>query len=262
MSRASLSSNTPMLTLLPMSDLIDPERIARELEQARLGYVANLNPSIARQLALWLDALLDQPRNLTSVRTPQAAIAKHIIEPLVGRHRLIHADLPVPHGPMIDVGSGNGAPGLPFALCEPQRPATLLDSRRSAAEFLMSVANRLEDTRIEVVNQRAEQAAHTELRNRFSLVVSRAAAPPPIAMELLIPFLRVGGIAMLWTGAIGEQPLGELRAAAAQLGAELTMLDPPHDIVVATKVHATDERFPRSWTQIRRKPLGPSRAGR
>ena len=262
MSRASLSSNTPILTLLPMSDLIDPERIARELEQAGLGYVANLNPSIARQLALWLDALLDQPRNLTSARTPQAAIAKHIIEPLSGRHRLIHADLPVPHGPMIDIGSGNGAPGLPIALCEPQRPATLLDSRQGAAQFLMAAVDRLEDVQIEIVNQRAEQAAHTQLRDHFSLAVTRAAAPPPIAMELLIPFLRIGGIAMLWTGAISEQPLDELSVVATKLGAELTMLDPPQDIVVATKLRSTDARLPRSWNQIRRKPLGLSHPGR
>ena len=245
-----------------MSDLIDPERIGRELEQAGLGYVANLNPTIVRQLGLWLDALLDQPRNLTSVRTPQAAIAKHIIEPLIGRHRLIHADLPVPHGPMIDIGSGNGAPGLPLALCEPRRPATLLDSRQSAARFLTSVVDRLEDVRIEVVNQRAEQAAHTELRGRFSLAVTRAAAPPPIAMELLIPFLHVGGIAVLWTGAVAEQPLDELRVVATELGAELTILDPPHDIVVATKLRETDARVPRAWNQIRRSPWGRSRVGR
>ena len=245
-----------------MSDLIDPERIGRELEQVGLGYVASLNPTIVQQLGLWLEALLDQPRNLTSVRTPQAAIAKHIIEPLIGRHRLIHADLAVPHGPMIDVGSGNGAPGLPLALCEPQRPATLLDSRQSAARFLKSVVDRLEDVRIEVVNRRAEQAAHTELRGRFSLAVTRAAAPPPIAMELLIPFLHVGGIAVLWTGAVAEQPLDELRVVATELGAELTMLDPPHDIVVATKLRATDVRVPRSWNQIRRRPLGRSRVGR
>lgn len=256
MSRASLSSNTPILTLLPMSDLIDPERIARELEQAGLGYVANLNPSIARQLALWLDALLDQPRNLTSVRTPQAAIAKHIIEPLVGRHRWIHADLPVPHGPMIDVGSGNGAPGLPIALCEAQRPATLLDARSGAAAFLASTVARLEDVRIEVLGQRAEEAARTELRDHFSLAVTRATAPPPIAMELLIPFLHIGGIAVLWTGEIGEPALEELSTAATELGAALTMLDPPHDVVVATKLRSTDDRFPRSWNQIRRRPLG------
>lgn len=262
MSRASLRSNTPILTLLPMSDLIDPERIARQLEQAGLGYVAKLNPSITRQLALWLDALLDQPRNLTAVRTPRAAIAKHILEPLAGRHRLIHADLPVPHGPIIDIGSGNGAPGLPIALCEPQRSATLLDSRRGAAQFLTSVVDRLDDVQIEVVNRRAEQAAHTELRNHFSLAVTRAAAPPPIAMELLIPFLHIGGIAMLWTGAISEQPLDEVRVVATELGAELTMLDHPHDIVAATKLRATDDRFPRSWNQIRRKPLGLSHPGR
>lgn len=245
-----------------MSDLIDPEQIYRELQRSGLGYVANLNPSIARQLGCWLNILLSQPRNLTSIRSPQAAIARHVIEPLLGRHRLMLSDLPVPHGPMIDVGSGNGAPGLPIALCEPQRPTTLLDSRSSAAQFLGSVVDRLDDVRIDVLNQRAERAARTDLRDRCSLAVSRAAAPPPIAMELLIPFLHTGGIAMLWTGELGTQSVQELNLAAAELGAELTMLDPPHDIIVATKVRPTVERYPRSWNQIRRRPLGLRRPER
>lgn len=241
-----------------MSDLIAPDQIRLDLERAGLGYVASLNPSIAQQLALWLNALLSQPRNLTAIRTPEAAIARHVIEPLLGRHRLIQADMPVPHGPLIDVGSGNGAPGLPIALCEPQRPTSLLDSRAGASQFLDLVVERLGEARISVLHQRAEHAGHTELRHWFSLAVTRATAPPPVAMELLIPFLHVGGIAMLWTGEIGEQALNELSIAATELGAELTMLDPPHDIVVATKLRPTDDRYPRSWNQIRRRPLGLS----
>lgn len=260
--RASLSSDTPILTPLPMPDLIDPVRIQRELDRVGLGYVQDLNPNITDQLALWLNALRAQPRNLTAVNNPQAAIDKHVIEPLLGRHRLISADLPVPQGPLIDIGSGNGAPGLPFALCEPQRTASLLDSRASAASFLESVIDQMNNERLEVLNQRAEQVAHTELRDHFSLALTRAAAPPPIAMELLIPFLHLGGIAMLWTGEIGIEELENLSLAATELGAELTMLDPPHDIVVATKVHSTADRFPRTWNQIRRRPLGLSRPER
>lgn len=241
-----------------MSDLIAPDQIRLDLERAGLGYVASLNPSIAQQLALWLNALLSQPRNLTAIRTPEAAIARHVIEPLLGRDRLMLADMPVPHGPMIDVGSGNGAPGLPIALCEPQRPTTLLDSRAGAVQFLESVMDQLDDVRISVLHQRAEQAGRTGLRDQFSLAVTRATAPPPVAMELLIPFLHVGGIAMLWTGDLGEQALNEVSIAATELGAELTMLDPPHDIVVATKLRPTADRYPRSWNQIRRRPLGLS----
>lgn len=240
-------------------DLIDAGQIRRELDRAGLAYVETENPAIAAQMSLWLNALLAQPRNLTAVNTPQSAIAKHVIEPLIGRHRLIQADLPVPHGPSIDIGSGNGAPGLPIALCEPQRPATLLESRRGAAEFLNSVVARLDGPKIEVFAQRAEQAGQADSRGRFSLATSRAAAPPPIAMELTIPLLAVGGIAMLWTGALDEPTIADLSVAANQLGAELTMLDPPHDIVVATKLRATDARYPRSWNRIRRRPLGLSR---
>ena len=241
-----------------MSDLIDPERIRRELQRAGLAYVEDLNPSIAPQLSLWLDALLRQPRNLTALRNPRDAIAKHVIEPLQGRHRLLLADLPVPHGPIIDIGSGNGAPGLPIALCEPQRPTTLLDARVGAARFLESVVDEvggLDDVRIEVLNQRAEQAAHSNQRARFALALTRATAPPPIAMELTVPFLQVGGIALLWTAELGNRSLTDLNTAATKLGAELTPLDPPQDIIAATKLHPTKPQYPRPWPQIRRNPL-------
>ena len=243
-----------------MSDLIDPELIRRELQRAGLAYVQDLNPSIAPQLSLWLNLLLRQPRNLTSVRTPRTAIAKHVIEPLTGRHRLISADLPVPHGPIIDIGSGNGAPGLPIALCEPDRQATLLESRTGAAAFLQEVITEVEAPQISAIHARAEIAAHSTLRTRFALALTRATAPPAAAMELVIPFLQVGGIAAAWTGELSETDAESVSRVLEVLGAELTPIDPPPDIIVATKIRPTDDRYPRSWNQIRRRP--PSRASR
>lgn len=238
-----------------MTEPIDERQIARALDGVGLGYVRNLNPQIARQLGQWLTALLDEPRNLTAIRDPHEAIARHVIEPLQGRHRLIESDLPVPHGPMIDVGSGNGAPGLPFALCEPDREMTLLDSRAGAARFLNLVGPRIGADSVRVLQERAEAAARAELRGRFALALSRAAAPPTAALELAAPFLQVGGIAMLWTGELDDHSLEQLTRSAIELGAEPTPLDTPQDIAVFTQVRPVDERFPRRWNQIRRRPL-------
>lgn len=238
-----------------MTDLIDEHQIARAIEGGGLGYVQQLNPQITQQLRRWLTALLEEPRNLTAIRDPDAVIARHIIEPLQGWHRLIAADLPVPHGPMIDIGSGNGAPGLPIALCEPGRNATLLDSRVGAARFLETVSIQIGAEQLTVLHERAELAARTDLRGRFAMALSRAAAPPTVALELVVPFLKVGGIAMLWTGELDDRAVQQLSRSAIELGAEPTPLDPPHDIAVFTQVRPVGDRFPRRWNQILRRPL-------
>ena len=240
-----------------MPYLIDERRIQAALDRARLGYVQNLNPDLPAQLAIWLSELLVAPRNLTAIRDPDAAIRKHVIEPLAGRHRLIHADLPIPHGPLIDIGSGNGAPGLPIALCEPQRhqrQAVLLDARAGAAQFLNDVITQIDAPQIGVLQARAEIAAHSEQRERYALALSRAAAPPAAALELTIPYLQIGGVAAIWTAEPSEDETDNLAQVAEALGAALSPIDPPQDIIVATKVRPTTRRYPRPWNQIRRSP--------
>ena len=242
-----------------MAYLIDQQQIREAIGLAGLSYVEDLNPNLAAQLSIWLSGMLAAPRNLTAIREHEAAIHKHVIEPLAGRHRLIGADLPMPHGPMIDIGSGNGAPGLPYALCEPDRASTLLDSRIGVADFLAEIVALLDAPHMGVLRERAELAAHTDMREGFSLAISRAVAPPATALELMVPFLQVGGIAAAWTG---ELPLAEMHLVeqtAHELGAEITPIDPPADILVATKIRPTNSSYPRSWNQMRRRPLSPSR---
>ena len=244
-----------------MPHLPDERQIREALDAEGLIYLLDLNPELPAQLSIWLNRLLTSPRNLSAVREPQAAILKHVIEPLLGRHRLLSADLPLPHGPMIDIGSGNGAPGLPIALCEPERGATLLDARLGAAEFLIGVLSEIDAPRIGVLRERAERAARSERRARFTLVVSRAAAPPAAALELMIPFLQIGGVAALWSGELSAPDIDVVAGVVAELGATLTPVDPPGDLLVATKVRATDSRYPRPWNQIRRAPAGGPVAG-
>ena len=242
-----------------MPHLIDEQQIRAALRLAGLSYVEDLNPDLPRQASLWLTLMLAAPRNLTAIRDPQAAIDKHLIEPLTGRHRLIAADLPVPHGPLIDIGSGNGAPGIPLALCEPERSATLLDSRQGAAEFLTGVVEQIDAPQITVQHQRAERAAHSGLRGQFAVAISRAAAPPTVALELVLPFLQIGGIAAVWSGELPAAESEAVSLALTELGAEPTPIDPPADIIVATRTLDTDPRYPRSWNRIRRQPLGARR---
>ena len=203
---------------------------------------------LARRLALWLEAMLDHPRNLTALADSESAVRKHVAEPLIG-WRQLSAATDIPGGPLIDVGSGNGAPGLPIALIEEPRPAMLLDSNRHAAEFLAGMPGLLDAAQIEVRCERAERVARGELRERFAVAVTRAAAPPPAALELILPFVRTGGVALAFTGD-GVEPL---ESVAARLGGRM-LAAPAAGLVAVRKERPAPARFPRRWAAIRRAP--------
>ena len=234
-----------------------PERILDALAQARLSHLLSVNPDLHHDLSRWLSALLASTHNLTAVRDPDRAIAKHIVEPLSGWGRILAADLAVPFGPLIDIGSGNGAPGLPIALAEPQRPATLLDSRDTAVRFLDHAT--AAHPQITVLKQRAEVAARGPLREAFAVAVTRAAAAPAVALELCLPFLDRGGVLAMWTGPLEHPQQRQLAEVADTLGATVSPVEVAAGLFVATKLRRTPNSYPRRWAQIRRAPLGSGR---
>lgn len=76
-----------------------------------------------------------------------------------------------------------------------QAQAVLLDSSLRKTNFLEEVvADCGWRRRVRVVRSRAEEAARSELRGRFDLVVARSFGPPPVTAECAAGFLREGGL--------------------------------------------------------------------
>ena len=239
--------------------------LERQIQDALRNAGLRVDAHARQQLACWLTALLAQPRNLTAVTDPAEAVAKHIVEPLRGFETVLNADIAVPHGPIIDIGSGNGAPGLPVALAYSNRPITLLDSRAAAADFLRTLPNLLTPPQtapntpqtapsapqITVHHGRAEQAS--ELRGRFALALTRAAAPPRIALELAIPTLDIGGILIAYAHPPNNP--AELELTTRALGAAPIPLPNEPELIAAVKTTPTPPIYPRPWNQIRRRPI-------
>lgn len=102
--------------------------------------------------------------NLTSVRDPNEMLVKHIMDSLVVAPHL--------HGQrIIDVGTGPGLPGVPLAICCPNKEFTLLDSLGKRIRFLNQVKLQLGLKNIQPVQSRVEE--HHE---KYDSVISRAFA--------------------------------------------------------------------------------------
>lgn len=148
-------------------------------------------------------------------------------------------------GPIVDVGSGGGSPGLPIAVSLPERRVTLLEAERRKCEFLRLFADELPN--VEVVWGRAEvQDAET-----YGIALAKALAKPPVATELTLPLVREGGVALLWTGASTD--LDPVARVAELLGGRLEAED--EGLVLLRKVGPTPPGFPRKPGMAKKRPL-------
>ncbi len=168
---------------------------------------------------------------------------------------------------LIDVGSGAGIPGIPIKLALPDTRVTLLEARSRKCEFLRHVVDELGLTGVSVYHGRAEDGGHDrELRERFDIATARAVAKLPSLAELVLPFVSLGGVAVLPKGPDGDAVLSEAEAARpaveAMGGAEsiIHRVDgpgsaPADHMVYWMKVRPTDSTYPRRAGVPTRRPL-------
>ena len=179
----------------------------------------------------------------------QAAIMRELVDDALCARPLIGESLPEL---VVDVGSGNGSPGIPLAI-DYGRPVTLLEAASRKAAFLQRVVAEL-GIEAPVVAERSEQYGRAAGRDRFDLVLARALAPPPVALELCLPLARAGGRVLLWTGQIDGDVIDQV---AVQLAARVTRIEPygGRRLVEVAKLGATPERFPRRPGMAGKRPL-------
>jgi 16S rRNA (guanine527-N7)-methyltransferase len=192
----------------------------------------------------------DAPLSVTAL-PDYAAIMRELVEDALRARPLIGESLPEL---VVDVGSGNGSPGIPLAI-EYGRPVTLLEAASRKAAFLRRVVAEL-GIEAPVVAERSEHYARAAGRDRFDLVLARALAPPPVALELCLPLARAGGRVVLWTGEIDRDAIDEV---AVQLAARVSRIEPygGRRLVEVAKLGATPERFPRRAGMAAKRPLAP-----
>ena len=146
-------------------------------------------------------------------------------------------------GPVVDVGSGGGSPGIPLAVALPERELTLLESQRRKCDFL----ERWAPPNARVVCGRAEE----QDSDTYGVAVAKALAQPPVAAEWCLPLVRPGGAAILFAG-----PSADIQALARV--SELLGGGPPQErdgLLVLPKLGPTPPRFPRRPGVAKKRPL-------
>ena len=220
----------------------------------------DLSPTPAQEAGLrrFLDLLLEKNRslNLTSVRDPDAAWPRHILDSLSllpfleGRRRLL------------DLGSGGGLPGIPLAIVRPGLEVALLEATGKKARFLEEAASSLELANVRVIHARAETAGRDPAwRGRFDTATARALGSLSTVIELALPFLEDQGRLLAMKGARVEEELAAAEQACRLVGGRMAgrrVIDPEAGscIVEVRKIAPTPPLYPRRPGLPARRPLG------
>lgn len=205
---------------------------------------------LAERLALYAALVLEANRrlNLTGAKDG-AAFAGHLLDALTLRDDVV--------SPLIDVGSGNGVPGIPLALATGAR-VVLLEPIKKRTAFLREALAAL-GIDGEAFDARAEDAARDPAyREAFRTATARAVASAPTVAELTVPFLALGGHALLQRGSLEEAERNAVADAALVLGAGLIEerpLDGERRILILEKRGTTSLRFPRKNGVPAKRPL-------
>lgn len=120
------------------------------------------------QLLVYLEQLhkWNQAYNLSGIKKIQDMLDLHLLDSLA-LAPFIDAEL------IADVGTGAGLPGIPLAICFPEKQFRLIDSNSKKTRFIFQTAALLGLHNVEVVHSRAEDY---ESHPQVAIVTSRAFA--------------------------------------------------------------------------------------
>jgi 16S rRNA (guanine527-N7)-methyltransferase len=173
------------------------ERLRRD--SATLG-VSLTEGDAARLLALLEElARWNRSYNLTGIKDPEAMVTHHLLDSLSVSPDLVGMRV-------ADAGTGAGFPGLPLAVCNPQRHFTLIDSTAKKLRFVSHAVQVLGLGNVTAVHARVEAL---QADTPFDTVVARAFAPLP---QLLATVLSLCGPASRVLAMKGKWPADELAA--------------------------------------------------
>ena len=132
--------------------------------------------------------------NLTAIQRSGELLRRHFLESLIAGHLLLTYGA---SGALMDLGSGNGFPGVPMGvLCRNARPLVLVESSQKRAAFLRALLRELRWDQA-LVDVRRVTGDSNLLDLRCRLFTSRGVNVGKL-VQAGLPFLEAGGFCVLF----------------------------------------------------------------
>ena len=149
----------------------------------------DLDKSVHDQLKIYFDELIkfNKVVNLISSKTVYNADATHFADSVFAS-RIVRNKANVSNK-LYDIGSGNGFPGLVYAILYPDQKVVLVDSDERKCEFLKHMLTILGLKNLEVQNNKLENFGNDSIDQ----AVCRGFAPLPRALLMLRKIVKLGG---------------------------------------------------------------------
>ena len=194
--------------------------------------------------------------NVTAIVDEKMFIVKHFIDSLTingyikGKERII------------DIGTGGGFPGIPLKIFNENSKFTLIDSVNKKLNVIRDITSRMEIKNLEVIHARAEDLANKdEYREKYDVATTRAVSNLSTILEYMLPFVKVGGMAVCMKGPNYINELNEAKKAIEILGGKFEKIetfnidDSERNIIIIKKVKKTPEKFPRGQGKPLKEPI-------
>jgi len=243
-----------MRTLISGADSLRIPLSGEQIEQFRVYAVL---------LAEW-----NQKMNLTAITDSVEVQKKHFLDCLVGLPPVaeeVGATLPLKRTlACVDIGTGAGFPGVPLKIAWPALKLTLVDGTAKKIRFLEEVVRALGLENVNLVQGRAEELGRNRrYRGQFDLAAARAVARLNTLTEYVLPFVRQGGLAVIYKGPNAAEEFMEARNAIEILGGEtvrfapvvVPALDEERRVLLIKKLRKTPRLYPRQQGLPRKAPL-------
>ena len=149
--------------------------------------------------------------NLTAITDPEQMFTHHLLDSLA---ILPHAG----SGPLLDVGSGAGLPGIPAAVARPDLAVTVLDASQKKCGFMQQAVIELKLQNVRVMHGRVEDFRDA---NGYAAIVSRAFSDLGGFVRLTRHLLQPGGRWLAMKGAYPQDEVEQLKEARVTDNIEL-----------------------------------------